>query len=48
MSLDLSQFVPAFLEESMEGLDLIESSLLHLDEGDSDTLNAIFSRGPQY
>ena len=42
MSLDLSQFVPAFLEESMEGLDLIESSLLHLDEGDSDTLNAIF------
>ncbi|PXF29702.1 hypothetical protein WH50_19395 [Pokkaliibacter plantistimulans] len=42
MNLDLSQFVPAFLEESMEGLDLIESSLLHLDEGDSDALNAIF------
>lgn len=42
MSIDLSQFIPTFLEESFEGLELMESSLLNLEQGDSDTINAIF------
>ena len=46
MSIDLSQFVQAFLDESFEGLDLMESELL--DDGILDTshnderINAIF------
>ncbi|WP_440877316.1 chemotaxis protein CheA [Thalassotalea sp. PLHSN55] len=42
MSIDLSQFIPTFLEESFEGLELMETSLLGLDQGDSETINAIF------
>lgn len=42
MSIDLSQFIPTFLEESYEGLELMESSLLNLEQGDDDTINAIF------
>ena len=42
MSIDASQFIPTFLEESFEGLDLMESSLLNLDAGDVDSVNAIF------
>lgn len=43
MSIDLSQFIPSFLEESFEGLELMESSLLTLtQESDSETINAIF------
>jgi two-component system chemotaxis sensor kinase CheA len=42
MSIDASQFIPTFLEESFEGLDLMESSLLGLDAGDIDSVNAIF------
>jgi len=42
MSVDLSQFIPTFLEESFEGLELMESSLLDLDGCDEETINAIF------
>ena len=43
MSIDLSQFIPAFLEESFEGLTLMESNLLALTQAsDSETINAIF------
>jgi two-component system chemotaxis sensor kinase CheA len=44
MSIDLSQFHQVFFEESFEGLDIMESSLLALDlsEVDSETINAIF------
>jgi len=42
MSIDLSQFIPTFLEESFEGLELMESSLLTLEQGDVDAINAIF------
>jgi len=42
MSIDLSQFIPSFLEESFEGLELMESSLLTLESGDSETIHAIF------
>ena len=42
MSIDLSQFIPTFLEESFEGLEIMESSLLDLHQGDSETINAIF------
>lgn len=42
MSIDLSQFIPTFLEESFEGIELMEASLLNLEQGDEDTLNAIF------
>lgn len=42
MSVDLSQFVAAFLEESYEGLDIMESSLLELDTTDVETINSIF------
>ena len=42
MSVDLSQFIPSFLEESFEGIELMESSLLNLEQGDDETLNSIF------
>jgi len=44
MSIDLSQFHQVFFEESFEGLDIMESSLLALDltEVDAETINSIF------
>lgn len=44
MTIDLSQFKQTFIEESLEGLDTMESALLNLDVGaaDSDTINTIF------
>ncbi len=42
MSIDLSQFIPTFLEESFEGLEVMESGLLNLDAEDSEAINAIF------
>lgn len=42
MSVDLSQFIPSFLEESFEGLELMESSLLNLNAGDNETIHSIF------
>lgn len=44
MTIDLSQFHATFLEESLEGLDIMESSLLDLDVGDKDpdVINTIF------
>ena len=42
MSVDLSQFIPSFLEESFEGLELMESSLLNLKAGDHETIHSIF------
>lgn len=44
MSIDLSQFHQTFMEESFEGLDAMESSLLILVPGsvDEDTINTIF------
>lgn len=44
MSIDLSQFKQTFIEESLEGLDTMETALLNLDIGaaDSDTINTIF------
>lgn len=44
MAIDLSQFHQVFFEESFEGLDIMESSLMELDPADidSETINAIF------
>jgi len=42
MSVDLSQFIPSFLEESFEGLELMESSLLNLQPGDHESIHSIF------
>ncbi|WP_415903977.1 chemotaxis protein CheA [Neptuniibacter sp. QD48_55] len=42
MSIDLSQFIATFLEESYEGLEVMESSLLNLDSADEETINTIF------
>jgi two-component system chemotaxis sensor kinase CheA len=42
MSIDLSQFIPTFLEESFEGIELMEAGLLTLEQGDDETINAIF------
>jgi two-component system chemotaxis sensor kinase CheA len=42
MSIDLSQFIPTFLDESFEGLATMESSLLNLNPGDNETINTIF------
>ena len=42
MSIDLSQFIPTFLEECFEGIDLMEASLLNLEQGDEETINSIF------
>ena len=41
MTIDLSQFIPSFLEK-FEGLELMESSLLTLQPGDTETINSIF------
>jgi len=42
MSIDLSQFIGTFLEESYEGLDIMESGLLNFDACDEETINTIF------
>jgi len=42
MSIDLSQFIPTFLEECFEGVELMEASLLNLEQGDEETINSIF------
>lgn len=44
MTIDLSQFHATFLEESLEGIDIMESSLLDLNVGDKDpdVINTIF------
>ena len=44
MSLDLTRFHQTFFEESLEGLDTMESALLKLDVGkaDSEVINTIF------
>ncbi len=44
MSIDVSQFLDTFYEESFEGLDIMESELLELDVGaaDQDSINTIF------
>lgn len=44
MSVDLSQFHQVFIEESIEGLDVMESALMDLDPDavDNETINAIF------
>ena len=42
MSIDLSQFVSIFLEESYEGLDIMESGLLNFDSTEEETINTIF------
>ncbi len=44
MSIDLSQFKQTFLEESEEGLEVLESGLLALDSGtaDDDVIHAVF------
>lgn len=42
MTLDVSQFVGVFLEESFEGLDLMEAGLLQFREDDPEAVNSIF------
>lgn len=44
MSIDMSQFLDTFYEESFEGLETMETELLNLDVGaaDSETINTIF------
>ena len=44
MSIDMSQFLKTFYEESFEGLDIMETELLALDvgEADNETINTIF------
>ncbi len=44
MSIDLSQFLDTFYEESFEGLETMERELLNLESGNTDpeTINAIF------
>ena len=42
MTVDPGQFVNTFLEESFEGLDLMESELLGLDSKDEDAIHSIF------
>lgn len=44
MSIDMSQFLKTFYEESFEGLDIMETELLALDVGqaDNETINTIF------
>ncbi|HEC12661.1 MAG TPA: chemotaxis protein CheA, partial [Acidiferrobacteraceae bacterium] len=44
MSLDLSRFRKSFFEESFEGLEAMESGLLHLDVGQADpeSINNVF------
>jgi len=44
IDIDMAEIAQLFIEESMEGLDIMESGLLNLDLGDanSETMNAIF------
>ena len=44
MTIDMSQFLETFYEESFEGLDIMEKELLNLNigEADSETINTIF------
>lgn len=42
MNLDVSQFVGVFLEESFEGLDLMEAGLVDFRADDPEAVNAIF------
>ncbi|WP_018953816.1 chemotaxis protein CheA [Thioalkalivibrio sulfidiphilus] len=42
MSIDVSQFVQTFLEESFEGLDVMEAQLLDLQGDDVEAVNTIF------
>ncbi|CAK0775217.1 Chemotaxis protein CheA [Gammaproteobacteria bacterium] len=44
MAIDMAQFHQVFFEESFEGLDVMESGLLHMDLGavDPEQINAIF------
>ncbi|MBL4584865.1 MAG: chemotaxis protein CheA [Pseudomonadales bacterium] len=44
MSIDMEQFHQVFFEESLEGLDIMEASLMELQEGqaDSEIVNSIF------
>ncbi len=42
MSLDVSQFVGVFLEESFEGLDIMEAGLIDFREDDPEAVNVIF------
>lgn len=42
MALDVSQFVGVFLEESFEGLDVMEAGLLDFRADDPEAINAIF------
>jgi two-component system chemotaxis sensor kinase CheA len=44
MTIDMTQFLQTFYEESFEGLDIMESELLNLDVGaaDIETINTIF------
>lgn len=44
MSIDLQQFHETFFEESFEGLDVMESGLLELEQGEVDleNINTIF------
>lgn len=42
MSVDLSQFLPTFFEESFEGIEIMESALLALDADDKEVIDCIF------
>ncbi len=43
MNIDINQFVQSFLEESFEGLEIMESQLLGLkDDADTEAINTIF------
>ena len=44
MTIDMSQFLQTFYEESFEGLDIMENGLLNLDAGEADVdeINTIF------
>ena len=42
MAIDVSQFVGVFLEESFEGLDLMEAGLIEFRADDPEAVNAIF------
>lgn len=42
MSIDLSQFLPSFFEESFEGIEIMESTLLTLEGDDKEAIDSIF------
>lgn len=42
MTIDVSQFIQTFLEESFEGLDIMEAQLLELDSADPERIDTIF------